>query len=50
MILTVFSLLYIYTNILGGSFETNELEVVIYIFVISQFFENFVNLNKNLGG
>ena len=50
MVLTVFSWLYIYRNILGGNFETNELEVVIYIFIVSQFFENFVNLNKNLWG
>lgn len=50
MVLTVFSWLYIYRNILGGNFETNELEAVIYIFIVSQFFENFVNLNKNLWG
>lgn len=50
MVLTLVSWLYIYRNILGGNFETNELEVVIYIFIISQFFENFVNLNKNLWG
>jgi len=50
MVFLVLSWLYVFRNLLGGNFETKDLEVVIYIFVASQFFENFVNLNKNLWG